>query len=234
MARPQKKGLDYFPLDVTMDRTDDDVEMLEAKYGSEGFCILIKLYMKIYQNEGYYIKWGEKEGLLHSKRVNVDFNLVNDVVNDLVHWGIFDKGLFDKFSILTSKRIQDTYMEAVKSRKNVAMIDSILLINEVNSNINLVNSDIYPQSKEKKKKVNKSTNFTPPTIEEVSEYCKQRKNSVDCSRFIDFYSMKGWMVGKNKMKDWKAAVRTWEKNDSKSTSKKKLNIVQSDLTEYET
>jgi hypothetical protein len=156
MARPQKKGLDYFPLDVSMDKTDDDIQILEAKHGIEGFCILIKLYMKIYQDEGYFIKWSEKTSLLHSKRVNVDINLVNVVINDLVNWGLFNKELYDNYSILTSRRIQETYMEAVKKRKEVDMIDSLLLLEEVNSNINSINSDIYPQRKEKKRKEKKS------------------------------------------------------------------------------
>lgn len=56
--------------------------------------------------------------------------------------------------------------------------------------------------------------FTPPTLEQVKEYCAERKNNVDAERFIDFYSCKGWMVGKNKMKDWKAAVRNWERGES--------------------
>lgn len=53
--------------------------------------------------------------------------------------------------------------------------------------------------------------FTPPTVEEISAYCNERKNGVDPHRFFDFYQAKGWMVGKNKMRDWKAAVRTWER-----------------------
>lgn len=54
--------------------------------------------------------------------------------------------------------------------------------------------------------------FTPPTVDEVRAYCTERGNSVDPEHFIDHYSSNGWLVGKNKMKDWKAAVRTWEKN----------------------
>ena len=54
--------------------------------------------------------------------------------------------------------------------------------------------------------------FTPPTLEEVVAYCRERRNNVDAQRFIDYYSSNGWKVGKNKMKDWKAAVRTWERN----------------------
>lgn len=56
----------------------------------------------------------------------------------------------------------------------------------------------------------KSKRFIPPTLEQVKEYCKERNNNVNAERFIDFYSSKGWYVGKNKMKDWKACVRTWE------------------------
>ena len=54
--------------------------------------------------------------------------------------------------------------------------------------------------------------FSPPTILEVQNYCSERKNSVDPSKFIDYYTSVGWKVGKNAMKDWKAAVRTWEKS----------------------
>ena len=57
--------------------------------------------------------------------------------------------------------------------------------------------------------------FIPPTVEEVREYCTERDNSVDAESFVDFYASKGWMIGKNKMKDWKAAVRTWEQGDKR-------------------
>lgn len=52
--------------------------------------------------------------------------------------------------------------------------------------------------------------FLPPTISEVKEYCEKRKNGISPEQFVNFYQSKGWMIGKNKMKDWKAAVRTWE------------------------
>jgi DNA replication protein DnaD len=52
--------------------------------------------------------------------------------------------------------------------------------------------------------------FIVPALQEVSAYCQERNNNVDSQKFFDFYESKGWMVGKNKMKDWKAAVRTWE------------------------
>ena len=72
--------------------------------------------------------------------------------------------------------------------------------------------------------------FTPPTIEEVTAYCKERGNRVDAQQFIDFYTANGWMVGKNKMKDWKACVRTWERRDAKPTE---TNYTQRQYTDEE-
>ena len=56
--------------------------------------------------------------------------------------------------------------------------------------------------------------FAPPTVEEVKAYCQERNNNVDAQKFVDFYESKGWMVGKNKMKSWQAAVRTWEREQT--------------------
>jgi predicted phage replisome organizer len=71
--------------------------------------------------------------------------------------------------------------------------------------------DIEEEKKEKKSVRKTASRFTPPTLEEVQAYCLERGNNVDCVRFIDYYTANGWKVGKNPMKDWKAAVRTWER-----------------------
>jgi len=52
----------------------------------------------------------------------------------------------------------------------------------------------------------------PPSLAEIKAYCQERKNTVNPQRFLDYYESKGWLIGKNHMKDWKAAVRTWEGN----------------------
>lgn len=70
----------------------------------------------------------------------------------------------------------------------------------------------------------KSSKFIPPTLEEVQSYCKERNNTVDAERFIDFYTSKNWMVGKNKMRDWKAVIRsTWEKGNNQQSTYQKPN-----------
>lgn len=64
-----------------------------------------------------------------------------------------------------------------------------------------------------------SSRFSPPTVDEVRAYCVERKNSVDAAAFVDFYTSKGWMIGKNKMRSWQAAVRTWERNERDKPTK---------------
>ena len=64
--------------------------------------------------------------------------------------------------------------------------------------------------------------FKKPTVQEVNEYCIERNNSVNPESFIDFYESNGWKVGKNPMKDWKACVRTWEKNTIKTKTNSKV------------
>lgn len=74
--------------------------------------------------------------------------------------------------------------------------------------------EIEPAKPPDKKKKSGDERFKVPAVEEVAAYCAERRNNVDAQAWWDFYQSKGWMVGKNKMKDWKAAVRTWEKRDA--------------------
>lgn len=76
-----------------------------------------------------------------------------------------------------------------------------------------LNKEQLSKEESKKEKKTKNKRFTPPTVKDVQAYCQERKNKVDAERFVDFYSSKGWMIGKNPMKDWKAAIRTWERNN---------------------
>jgi len=168
MGRPQKEGLDYFPLDVDIDQ-DDKIALIEAQHGIVGFGVVIKLFMKIYKN-GYFYEWGEKEQLLFSKRVNVDINSINAIINDCLKWGLFDPHMYETYGILTSRGIQRRYFEAVSRRQNVTAIEEYCLIdmesysnivyvniNGINVNGNshsrVVNDNINPQSKVKESKV---------------------------------------------------------------------------------
>jgi len=87
--------------------------------------------------------------------------------------------------------------------------------NTVKQNItNITVSDSVSVSVSDKDIKDKRKTFVKPTVEEVKAYCKERNNKVDPYQFVDFYESKGWKVGNQPMKDWKAAVRTWEKRDT--------------------
>ena len=77
----------------------------------------------------------------------------------------------------------------------------------------------------------KAERFVPPDVNQVQEYCDNRNNGIDAQAFVDFYTSKGWMVGKNKMKDWKAAVRTWERNSKRSCNTAVVNSQKDQLAE---
>ena len=74
-----------------------------------------------------------------------------------------------------------------------------------NTNINITNTNLTDS--------NKKALFKKPTLDEVKNYCILRKNNIEAEAFIDFYESKNFMIGKNKMKDWRACVRTWENRE---------------------
>lgn len=80
----------------------------------------------------------------------------------------------------------------------------------------------YPENKSKPK----TTRFVKPTVEDVEAYCKERNNGVDPNDFVNHYDSKGWMIGKSPMKDWKAAVRTWESRNRKPTGSTNVNFAE--------
>lgn len=77
--------------------------------------------------------------------------------------------------------------------------------------------------KEKVESREKKSGFRPPSLAEIVAYIAEKGYKVDAERFFDFYESKGWMVGKSKMKDWKAAVRNWDRTDKKERSPTEIN-----------
>jgi hypothetical protein len=75
--------------------------------------------------------------------------------------------------------------------------------------------------------------FKKPTLQEVLSYCVERENAVEGTKFFDFYESNGWKVGKNPMKDWKAAVRNWEKNSYETAQSKKGNKLKTQIDSWQ-
>ena len=120
-----KNGISFFPLDVCLDTKFD---LIEAEFGLQGFAVVVKLYQRIYGEQGYYCDWTNEVALLFAHKVGLGGSVVSEIVNASVKRGIFDKTLFDKYQILTSKGIQDRYFEIVNRRKSVEVDERYLLV----------------------------------------------------------------------------------------------------------
>ena len=127
MANSEKASITYFKYDVDMN-SDDKIEFLLAEYGLVGKAIVVELFTKIYSSKGYYIEWNERIEKLFVKKLYIDQDLFTDVLNYALENNIFDINLYQKYGILTSRRIQKDYIEAVKYKKEVNFISEYLLV----------------------------------------------------------------------------------------------------------
>ena len=157
MARPTKEGLDYFPLDVDVFE-DEKIEAIAGEFGLKGEIAVIKLLCAIYK-KGYFILWNDLTQATLLKRLpGVSKEMLNQIVNRLVKWGVFDKQLFDSVEVLTSENIQATYFEATKRRKSPKPTKYVINEN-INTQDERVNDDINLQSKVKESKVNEIKDY---------------------------------------------------------------------------
>ena len=166
----------------------------------------------------------EKSGelFLHILRYVNDQNPVTeDLIIDLTFEPIKQQL---KRDLIKYQSIREKNKANIKKRWNTVVYDGIPTDTKhtVNGTDNVTVTDNDNDSVNGKKRSNK---FIIPTLQEVQTYCMERKNKIDPESFIDHYQAKGWIVGKSKMKDWKACVRTWEKydfNKNKPTIKKTI------------
>lgn len=166
-----KVGIGSFLLDC---HTNDNIAEIEAEYGIKGFAIIVRLWQKIYSENGYYCEWIERSPLLFlanwfGGNSGVDINLINSVVNRAIKIGIFNESMFSKYAILTSERIQEQYFDVVQRRKEIVVINEYLLVSVANfkENVNIISKNVSKNeenvcristSKVKESKVKKSNN----------------------------------------------------------------------------
>ena len=188
-----------------------------------------------------YDSWGE---LL----VNLPDDMAGQLIKQIINYAFDgnlesanDPALNAMFAMIKTKLDEDaaTYEEIVKQRSEAGKRGmakrwnnkAITNDNEVITNDNAVTDEItnitvsvseYVSDKDIKEK-DKKKRFVKPSLDEVKAYCQKRNNSVDPEAFIDFYESKGWKIGNQPMKDWKAAVRTWERRDSRPANKSSPN-----------
>ena len=145
--------------------------------------------------------------LLLAKKFLIAFD---DGVVVIKHWRIHNYIQTDRY-IPTKYKEQKALLELDENKAyKVMYTECIQNVSKVDTQDRLGKDRLGKDSVEEKEAQKR---FTPPTISEVSAYCKDKGYSINAERFVDFYQSKGWMVGKTKMKDWKAAVRGWASRD---------------------
>lgn len=154
MARPIKQGLSYFPFDVSF-FSDRKVRKIIRGCGPGSPTILICLLCNIYEDQGYYILWDEELPFDIADTVGVPEGTVKELIKKAVDVDFFDKEMFEKEHILTSRGIQSRFIESTRKRKDVTIKKEYWIIsgdnsvNDVNNPVNDVNNE---QKKEKKSK----------------------------------------------------------------------------------
>ena len=140
-------------------------------------------------SKGLIIKTQEKINDIVFNRYKANLQVIKD----------FDRPYKESLQGGSKESLQGGYKETLHSNKYKELNNK-----EINKDIGGNNP-----TQEKKK-----SRFVIPTVEEVQEYCRERGNNIDAQHFVDYYSARGWMLGKSHIKDWKACVRTWERNES--------------------
>ena len=161
--------------------------------------------MALTNKEGYC--WASNK--YFAELYNLSITTISLLIKDLVEKGYLESEIIYKEN---SKEISSRYLRIVKGGY-LSYVKEGYLSYVKGNNININNTSINKKENIKRKV------FKKPTIEEIQAYCIKRNNGINAEAFYDFYESKDWYVGKNKMKDWQACVRTWEKRDNKNIKK---------------
>lgn len=174
MARPIKKGLDYFPFDI--DWKKGALEYLYCMYGILGVAVIkLSLEPRIYGGEGYFVEYNERSSVIFSKEFEDQLSVIDkrdkkrheiydEIVRTAIEYGIFDKEMYKKYGILTSADIQETYVRAKEKSQRVEMESRYLLLSDVKIPKNVELIGVYgeetpvssPKNSTKESKVKKS------------------------------------------------------------------------------
>lgn len=182
MARPIKKGLEYFPFDVGF-FSDKKIKILKSRYGADGIVIYQYLLCEIYKENGYYLVVDEDFDYIISDDLNMESNKVKQVLNFLLERSLFDNKLFQSDKVLTSAGIQKRYQEAVKVRasKKPIVIEKYWLLNEEETAAYVKVTHFEGKSKKNGNKSEKNNSFS---LEKVH---KEKKSKVKESKEYSFY-----------------------------------------------
>jgi hypothetical protein len=217
MARPRKNNADYFSHDNDM-RNDDKILSVRRKFWHEWYSVWNMLLEKLCKSNLFIIDIDNVSIELLSWDFVVEPEKLKEIIDYFVYirliykeWDrIYSQKMIDRFEWLLSKRHRD-----IEYRKWKWKEETVIVVENTQSKVK--ESKVKEYNKEKAP----SKIFNKPNIDDIKKYCLERKNKINPQSFIDFYESKWWMVWKNKMKDWKACIRTRESRyENKSNNNK--------------
>ena len=229
-----KQGLDYFSFDTTFDKS---LKLLLARFKNSGLGIWVRLLQALYREEGYYMVWDEESAILFSDEFSEDVRVLNQVVAFCVEKGIFNNMMFEKYRILTSKRIQENFYHVSKRRKDVVVRSDFIIFKPLitlckhdvdikDENVNNVSTETEKMQteidkvKETKLKESKHISMhdehadTDSSSSMDSEDKKKKASSAYTESFERFYEVYPNSKDKQRtFKNWKKAVKDYSEDE---------------------
>lgn len=252
MGRPIKETAEYFPHFVKGGRT---LFILESKYGNDGYAFWFKLLeILCYTNNHFFDCKNPSNWEFLLAKTHTTEEIANKIVTTLVDLGKIDaelwenkviwvQSLVDKLSFFYERRSVGTPQKPQFLQTETPNDDSLCTQKASQTGVNESKKYTIEKNRIEKNRIEikkeniikEKKKFKIPTIEEVKQYCEERKNGIDAETFCNFYQSKGWKVGKEPMKDWKAAVRTWEnkrKQENNTNTQQMANGIKLGVGEY--
>lgn len=201
---------------------DKRIKKLRRIAGGDTYTVIyLKMQLLSIKNNGVLIYEGIEDTFADELALELDEDVDNVKVTlaFLQGNGMIEETEQDRFLMTeTIKCIgsESASAERVRKHRERKALQCNNLVTDGNTEIEIekeIEKDLeIEREKDKEKEKSKAKKFIKPTLDEIRAYCAERNNTVDPEHFYDYYEANGWKVGKNAMKDWKASVRTWERN----------------------
>lgn len=213
--------------------SDAKIEKLLVRYGIQGYGLYfycLELIVETVEPNNVTFQL-EHDAEIISRRINVHPDQVQEMMKYMIDLGLFESnhGCICCNKIL--KRLDTSMTSNPELRKIIKNYHDPVMTQSTNSHdsvradkirldkirLDKSETDVSPDNLKNPTLPKTKKGFIRPSIEEIKQYCNSRHNDIDPEQFHDFYESKGWMVGKNPMKDWQATVRTWERQQKHKT-----------------
>lgn len=217
----------YYWLKLKEDYLDSPkIKKLRKIAGGDTFTIIyLKMQLLSVKNQGVILYEGIEPTVAEelALKLNEDVDNVKVTLSYLSSQGLFESGDESSFLLpeaLSSIGSENESAQRVREFRKKKALQCNAAATECNTDIEIEKDRDKETEKDNRecgqaheRKRSTPPKFIKPTVEQVKAYCRERSNGVDAERFVDYYESNGWRVGKSPMKDWQAAVRTWERRD---------------------